>query len=610
MRKSNPMMSSLTYRSVSEWFAFQAAATPDAVAIVDEEERFTYAELDSWSNEVAKSLRVAGVDSECVVGLYTTRSVLFVVGALGILNSGAAYLPIDPDLPTERQSFLLNDCGAPLLVTEEKLAGRLVTGDRPEIVLNRERRPVNDMPRPVLEAMANPERLAYVIYTSGSTGIPKGVEVTQANLMNLIAWHQEAFSITPDDRATQLAGLGFDAAVWEIWPYLTAGASVHFVPEDIRTDPKQLRDWLVEHEITIGFVPTALAEMLLGLDWPSKASLRTMLTGADVLHRYPATHLPFQLVNNYGPTECTVVATSGIVRGIENCKQSPPIGRPIKNTSVYLLDENLQLVKNGDVGELYIGGKGVARAYRSRPDLTSERFISNPFDNGTGSRLYRTGDLAYALPDGQIAFVGRRDEQIKIDGHRIEPNEVVSNLQRHPSIQSACVIAREDTPGTKRLIGYVVPKPGAQVTETELRQFLEQALPYYMIPVVFVQMDLLPLTSNGKVDRTALPSPQISNILRDRRFVAPRTLLEKILAEIVQKLVGLDQVSIDDDFFSLGGHSLMAAELIIRLRDRFGVELPLKTVFESPTIAQLSTEIQKLMISRLESMSEEENQAV
>jgi amino acid adenylation domain-containing protein len=592
---------------VSEWFAFQAAATPDAVAIVDKEERFTYAEIASWSNEVAKSLCGAGVNSECVVGLYTTRSVLFVVGALGILNSGAAYLPIDPDLPADRQSFLLNDCGTPLLVTEEKLAGRLVTDDRSEIVLNRERRPMNDVPRPVPEATTNPERLAYVIYTSGSTGIPKGVEVTQSNLMNLIAWHQEAFAITPDDRATQLAGLGFDAAAWEIWPYLTAGASVHFVPEDVRTDPKQLRDWLVEREVTIGFVPTALAEMLLDLDWPSKASLRTMLTGADFLHRYPVAHLPFQLVNNYGPTECTVVATSGIVPAIENCKLPPPIGRPIKNTIVYLLDENLQLVKNGDVGELYIGGKGVARAYRNRPDLTSERFITNPFDNGlSSSRLYRTGDLAYALPDGQIAFVGRRDEQIKIDGHRIEPNEVVSNLQRHPSIQSACVVTREDTAGSKRLIGYLVPKPGAHFMETELRQFLGQALPQYMIPVVFVQMDSLPLTSNGKVDRTALPSPQISNILRDKRFVAPRTLLEKILAEIVQKLVGLDQVSIDDNFFDLGGHSLMAAELIIRLRDRFGVELPLKTVFESPTISRLSTAIEKLMISRLESMSEEE----
>ena len=606
MSKSIPMKSSETYGSVSEWFGSQAAATPDAVAIVDEEKRLTFSELDSLSGEVAKSLRRAGMDGECVVGLCTTRSASFVVGALGILKSGGAYLPIDPDLPADRQSFLLDDCAAPILVTEDKFAGRIARGERSMVVLNHKRQLLNDMPGSVSKAMANPERLAYVIYTSGQDGTPKGVEITQANLMNLIAWHQEAFAITPADRATQLAGLGFDAAVWEIWPYLTAGASVHFVPEGVRTDPRQLCDWLVNHEITIGFVPTVLAEMLLALDWPSKASLRTMLTGADTLHRYPAKHLPFQLVNNYGPTECTVVATSGIVPAIDNCKLPPPIGRPIKNTVVYVVDENLRQVTKGELGELYIGGNGVARGYRNRPDLTAERFISNPFADGMGSRLYRTGDLAYTLPDGQLAFVGRKDDQVKLDGYRIEPNEIVHTLEKHPSIQSAYVVAREDTPGTKRLIGYVVHKPGAQSTETELQQFLQQGLPSYMIPAAFVKMDMLPLTSNGKVDRNALPAPQVSNILRDTLLVAPRTLLEKALADIVKKLIGLDQVSVEDNFFDLGGHSLMAAQLIAKVRDRFGVELPLQMVFESPTIAQLSTAIQKLIISALESMSEED----
>src|ERR1700722_7834295 len=345
LRESIPIKSSPTYTSVSEWFGSQAAAAPDAVAIVDQEERLTYSELDSRSNAVAKSLRAIGMDSECVVGLCTTRSASFVVGALGILKSGAAYLPIDPDFPAERQSFLLDDCAVPILVTEEKLAGKIVTGDCSVVVLNYEVQHQNEMPRAIQGAMADSERLAYVIYTSGSTGVPKGVEVTQANLMNLIEWHQEAFAITPSDRATQLAGLGFDAAVWEIWPYLTAGASVHFIPDDVRTDPKRLRDWLVDHEITIGFVPTALAQVLLGLEWPSKVPLRTMLTGADALHRYPTPHLPFQLVNNYGPTECTVVATSGVVPATENCTLPPSIGRPIKNAVAYILDENLQQLK-------------------------------------------------------------------------------------------------------------------------------------------------------------------------------------------------------------------------------------------------------------------------
>jgi amino acid adenylation domain-containing protein len=608
LRKSIPSMPAHTYRSVSEWFGSQASATPDALAIVDQEKRLTYAQLDSQSNEVAKSLRAVGMDSECVVGLCTTRSASFVVGALGILKSGAAYLPIDPDLPAARQSYLLNDCSAPILVTEEKFAGRIARSERTVIVLNLEGQHQKDLPRSALDATADPERLAYVIYTSGSTGIPKGVEITQANLMNLIAWHQEAFEITPSDRATQLAGLGFDAAVWEIWPYLTAGASVHFIPDDIRTDPTRLRDWLVHHEITIGYVPTALAEVLLGLDWPSKVSLRTMLTGADALHRYPTTHLPFQLVNNYGPTECTVVATSGVVPATENCVLPPSIGRPIKNAIAYLLDENCQQLANGEQGELYIGGLGVARGYRNRPELTAEQFISNPFTDGTGSRLYRTGDLAYALADGQLIFVGRKDDQLKIDGYRIEPNEIVQNLERHPSVQSACILAMEDMSGSKRLVAYVVRKTGFQLRETELRQFLQRTQPSYMIPAIFVQMDALPLTSNGKVDRTALPSPEVSNILRDKPFLAPRTLLEKVVAEIVQKLVDLDQVGIEDNFFALGGHSLMAAELIAKLRARFGVDLPLQAVFEAPTIAQLSLELQKLIISKLELMSEEEAQ--
>jgi amino acid adenylation domain-containing protein len=604
MLKSVAVNSHPTYESVAKWFAHQAALTPDALAIVDDRERLTYADLDARSREVAVSLQFAGVSSESVVGLRTSRSVAFVIGALGILKSGAAYLPLDPDLPRERQSFQLSDCGAHILATEEEGTGRITITDH--LVTSSDGEGRHLAAAPSADAIAGPERLAYVIYTSGSTGAPKGVEVTQANLLNLIAWHQEAFAISPADRATQLAGLGFDATVWELWPYLTAGASVHFVPEDIRTDPMRLRDWLVTQEITIAFVPTPLTEMLLTLEWPLQVSLRALLTGADALHRYPPKHLPFQLVNNYGPTECTVVATSGIVPPTENCKLPPPIGRPIKNTSCYLLDEKLQEVATGEVGELYIGGAGVARRYRNRPDLTAERFISRPFGDGKPNRLYRTGDLAYLLSNGQLAFMGRADEQIKLSGYRIEPNEIVHALQRHPAIQSACVIAREDTSGAKKLVGYIVSKSGVRCTETELRQFLQQSLPSYMIPAVFVAMDRLPLTSNGKVDRSALPLPEESNVLRDGTHVAPRTPLEERLAAILSQFLGVGRISVEDNFFFLGGHSLMAAQLINRIRDCFSVELPLHTIFDAPTIATLSLEVEKALVAKLEAMSEEE----
>ena len=592
-----------TYRSVSEWFASQVAATPNALAVVDDQQHLTYGDLDSKANEIAISLQSLGVNSNSVCGLCTRHSVAFAIGALGILKSGAAYLPIDPDLPADRQSFQLDDCGAQVLVTEQKPA--TTSRNTCSVMMpDRQRQSSSDVSS-TSGGMTGAE-LAYVIYTSGSTGLPKGVEVTQANLLNLIVWHQTAFTVTPADRATQLAGLGFDAAVWELWPYLTRGASIHFVPEEARTDPIRLRDWLLAHEITITFIPTALAELLLDLDWPSQTPLRILLTGADVLHRYPPKRLPFQLVNNYGPTECTVVATSGVVPPIANCKVPPPIGRPIRGTCCYLLDEHLQQVGPGQVGELYIGGAGVARGYRNRPELTAERFVFNPFSDRGSDRLYRTGDLACRLSDGELAFVGRADEQIKLAGYRIEPNEIVHALQSHPAIQSACVIAREDTPGAKKLVGYVVSKLGPRCTESELRQFLQQRLPAYMIPAAFVLLERMPVNSNGKVDRSALPAPQSGNTLRDTPLIAPRTVLEDRLTAILSQLLGLDRISVEDNFFFLGGHSLMAAQLINKIRNSFSVDLPLQTVFETSTVAKLSLEIEKILVARLESMSEEE----
>jgi acyl-CoA synthetase (AMP-forming)/AMP-acid ligase II/acyl carrier protein len=342
------------------------------------------------------------------------------------------------------------------------------------------------------------------------------------------------------------------------------------------------------------------------LNWPKEAALRFLLTGADTLHQYPNTELPFQLVNNYGPTECTVVATSGRVFPKAQLNGLPAIGRPIANTTVYLLDENLQPVPEGASGEMYIGGRGVARGYLNRPDLTSKYFIRDPFSAEPGARLYKTGDLACRLSNGELAFLGRTDEQIKILGHRIEPNEIVAVLDRHPSIRSSVVIARGQGCCEKQLAAYIVLSDGNPPATGDLRTFLQSALPEYMVPSVFVRVDALPLTPNGKVDRGALPEPDPENTLRDDPFTAPSTPIEQRLAKILTGLLNLNEVSINDNFFLLGGHSLLGTQLIGKIRGAFGVELRLRTLFDTPTVAELSSEIERLIFARVESMSDDE----
>jgi amino acid adenylation domain-containing protein len=598
-----------SYRNVSSRFSSQALTNPSQIAVVQGDSQLTYGELEAKANQLAHWLRASGVQSETVVAICTSHSLNFIIAALGVWKAGGAYLPLDPDLPSARMLSLLSDAGVPILLTEQKLSREEFEENRYVMFLDCESHALNAMSRtPPDDSARHVDELAYVIYTSGSTGAPKGVEITHRNLLNLIEWHQDAFGVTSADRATQLASLSFDAAVWEIWPYLTVGASVHFVPENVRTAPDQLRDWLVDRAITIAFVPTMLAESLIALDWPSNASLRMMLTGADVLHRYPPAHLPFQLVNNYGPTECTVVTTSGIVPSVTNPIEPPSIGAPISKVQVYVLDHKLQPVDVEDLGELFIGGAGVSPGYRNRPDLTAERFIPNPLNTHDRDRLYRTGDMVRLLRDGQLQFVGRTDEQVKISGYRIELNEITHVLTKHPAIDCSSVMARQDASGHKKLVAYVVPKPDAKLTSAELRSFLQGQLPAYMVPAEFVRMDSLPMLPSGKIDRAALPQPDSTNLLTDTAFVAPRTPIEERMADVVAGLLGLDRVSVEDNFFMLGGHSLLGTQLIGRVRDAFGVELSLRTVFEASTIAQLSSEIEKLLLAQLEEMSDEEAQ--
>ena len=587
---------------VAELVAQQAAANPSGIAVSAGHEVLSYAELDRRANRLANYLRSVGVGRDVAVGLYLERSPAMVVTALAILKAGGAYIPLDPVQPPARLAFMLRDSEARVVVSTTELAQRLSAGSWQVVTLDGDSQKIAAQPETQPAVVVKPEDLAYIIYTSGSTGQPKGVELVHSGLSNLVAWHLRAFQVTSADRATSLAAMGFDGAVWELWPYLVSGASVHLPEERVRSDAKALRDWMVAQGITVSFAATAMAENLMQLDWPGTTALRFLLTGADTLKKYPSSRLPFVLVNNYGPTEGTVVSTSGVVAADSSANQPPSIGRPIDGVEIYILDDHQRPVTAGTAGEIYIGGAGLARGYRNRPDLTAERFIANPFSPEAGSRLYRTGDLARWLPDGQIAFLGRADEQVKIRGYRVEPSEIATVLGQHAAVRTSVVIAREDEPGEKELVAYVVLSPGAKLNAGELRDHLRKRLPDYMVPAEFVAIESVPLTANGKVDRAALPSSNGSR--HSEAYVGPRTAVEEELVKVLAPLLKLERVGVNDNFFLLGGHSLLGTQLIARISETFGVDLTLLKLFDHPTVAEMSLEIEDLILARVEGISE------
>ena len=587
-------------------FEEQVEKTPDAVAVEFANQQLTYRQLNVRANQVAHTLQGLGVGPEVLVGICVRRSLDLVVGLLGILKAGGAYVPLDPAYPNERLAFMLGDAQPKVLLTQQPLVTK-----RPQqtiVCLDDEQISKASTDNP--NSGVTPENLAYVVYTSGTTGKPKGVLVPHSGLLNLVFWHQRTFAVTASDRATQLAGIAFDALGWELYPYLTAGATVCLVEPEVLLSPEQLQAWLIRQQISISFLPTPLAERVLSLEWSEPVAVRVMLTGGDKLHSYPSASVPFEVVNNYGPTENTVVTTSGIVAA--NQTLSPHIGRPIANTQVYILDSSLQPVPIGVPGELYIGGAGLARGYLNRPELTAERFIPNPFENskfksessadlavsveeqlanpkGQNSKfncLYKTGDLVRYLPDGNIEYLGRLDHQVKIRGFRIELGEIEAVLAECPQVQQAVVVAREDTPGNQRLVAYVVPSQ-EKLTGTELRGTLGQKLPEYMVPAI-VFLSALPLTPNGKVDRRALPVLELNFT---EEFVPPRSPTQAVLAAIWAEVLGVKQVGVDDNFFELGGHSLLVTQVISRVRSALDVELPVQSLFTSPTIETLSQQI-------------------
>ena len=599
--------------SVHDLVQRHASATPGAIAVAAGEVKLTYGELESRANELASLLRSHGVAADVPVAVCMRRSPELVVAALGILKAGGAYVPLDPTHPAGRFSMLLDDSGTTVVLSQPDVAERLPSGKWRTIFLDKNGRVASKADPPASaagQASAHPDNLAYIIFTSGSTGRPKGVQITHGNLLNLISWHTRAFEITAADKATLHASPGFDASVWELWPYLAAGASVHVVPEDIRTTPEQLRDWIVSTGITITFLSTAMAESMIDLPWPAGTALRFLLTGADTLRRYSWPDLPFTFVNNYGPTECSVVATSGAVPVAVDTEALPPIGRPIDNAQAYVVDEHMNCLPAGEPGELLIGGAGVGRGYLNLPELTSQKFVPDPFSKAKGARLYRTGDLACILPDGQIAFLGRMDEQIKIRGYRIEPGEITAVLDRHPTVESSFVTALSEYSNEKRLVAYVVPRKNLPLSAVDLRDFLGQELPDYMVPSTFVRIEALPISPSGKVDRAALPQPTPENILDDAPFEEPQSQVESWLATFLVGLLGVPRVSRDDNFFNLGGHSLMGAQLIAKVQQTFDVELSLRRLFDHPTVREISAEIERLIQAKLDAMSEEEAQRI
>jgi len=561
-----------------------ALADPDGIALRHGPHALSKAAFIARARALAGHLLDRGVTPGSVVAVRLDRSFEQIIAGLAILSAGSAFMNIDPTDPAERANRLIHVGGAAAVITD-----RLHADDHEGIVIAVDDKQVHathapDRPLPEVGG----DDLAYIIHTSGSTGVPNGVEITHASLLHLIDWTNRTFSITSRDRTSHAHGLGFDAVIWELWPALAAGATIHIIDDVVRTSPELLRDALVEQQIDVAFAPTVLAEPLIALDWPMEAPLRFLLTGGDVLRAYPRKPLPFALVNNYGPAECTVQTTWGIVpmRVGDAADELPTIGRPIDGVQVYILDEHQRLVTAGAEGEIWIGGKSVGRGYRNQPELTARKFWPDPFSTEPAARMYRTGDRGRWLDNGEIAFCGRADRQVKIGGIRIELDEIALALQRHPSVGSALVDAVELPGRGKVLAAYVVPRTrrAPAPAPLDLRRFLYRTLPRNYIPSFFAVLDAMPLTRNGKIDRARLPKPQLPTAGTGER--RPLSLLETRVIEIMREALDLDTLGLDDNFFLLGGHSLVATRVIVRCRELLGVPIALRDLFEADSIGE------------------------
>lgn len=559
--------------TVHELFEKQAASIPDKQALVYKGAVMTYGQLNDKSNKLAGLLREKGVGTESIVPVMTTQSFEMFIGILGILKAGGAYLPIDPEYPQERIRYMLGDSGAGMLLAQSQLSESLELDVE---IINLDNEKIYERDALSVESIYSPSSLAYVIYTSGSTGKPKGVMVEHKSLINLCRWHNEYYEITDFDRSTKYAGFGFDASVWEIFPYLISGATIYIIGEDIKLDICELDKFYKENGITISFLPTQAGEQFANIHTGN--SLRALLVGGDKLKAYNQNN--FAIVNNYGPTENTVVTTSFVVdRHYDNI----PVGKPVYNTKVYIVGNNDCLQPVGVPGELCISGFGLARGYLNRPELTKEKFVACPFEEG--QRMYRTGDLARWLPDGNIEFLGRIDSQVKVRGYRIEIGEVENRLLEYEQILEALVELKEDAGGNKHICAYIISEK--EIDIRKLNAFLGEELPVYMIPVFYIRLTKMPITANGKVDRKALPVPDFSQIV-NKNTVAPRNETESRLLEIWCEELKLNNIGVTDNFFELGGHSILIMKIIARISNEFNTEVSFKEFTRNNTIEGLA----------------------
>ena len=582
-------------KCIHQLFEEQAERTPNNVALACEDRRLTYAELNARANQLANHLRTQGVRPEVRVGICMERCPEMIVGLLGILKAGGAYVPLDPAYPRQRLAFMLEDVRAPVLVTRRSVVEDGIAPGVRVVSLDL------DWDTIARESEANPvsgatdRNATYVIYTSGSTGSPKGVIVEHGGLVNAVNWLTKALELSARDRCLLKTPITFDAAGREIFPILMAGGTLVVAEADGHRDSRYIAETIRNEGITIlHCVPSFLRLLVEEPAFDALAALRAVMCGgealpAEVVMRFHQ-RSKAALYNVYGPTETIIDSAYGLCTS-DIADSTIPIGRPIPNATIYIADDMLRLVPIGVAGNLYIGGVGLARGYLNRPDLTAEKFIPDPFGAKPGARLYRTGDLARHLPDGSIEFLGRADHQVKIRGFRIELGEIESALRQHPAVRESIVVAEEDATGEKRLVAYVVGKRGLPPTSNELRNFLKAKLPEYMVPAAFVALEALPLTANGKVDRRALPASNRTRPELEKGFVAPRTPEEELVAEIWAQVLGLERVGIYDNFFELGGHSLLATQAVSRIREAFAVEIPLRRLFEVPTVAGLAESI-------------------
>jgi amino acid adenylation domain-containing protein len=580
-------MDTLSHISVQAWFEDQVRATPEAVAVVFDERRMTYAQLNIRANKLARRLEKLGVGPDKLVAVCMERSFDLIVVLLGILKAGGAYLPVDPALPRERQALMLDDAQPLVLITEQALQLEVPAVRGTVLVIEGERASMEGESGADAPHRVTPKNLAYVMYTSGSTGVPKGVEIPHDALVNFLASMQERPGLTAQDVLVAVTTFSFDIAGLEIFLPLVTGAKVIFLSRDDAADGFRVLHHLNTQNATVLQATPSTWRMLLDAKWAGNPNLK-MLCGGEALPKDLATQLLAkggELWNMYGPTETTIWSSAARITAED---ASISIGEPIANTQLYILDPHLQPVPMGVTGELHIGGLGLARGYRNRAELTAEKFVLDPFSGIPGSRLYKTGDVARLRAKGQIELLGRLDHQVKIRGFRIELGEIEARIAEHPGVKEVVVTAREDIPGRKQLVAYLVlhaESPAAPALP-DLRAFLEPKLPEYMVPAFFEVLAALPRTPNGKINRKALPAPKTQAVLPNRPYVAPRTPTEIKLAQIWEEVLGREKVGIEDNIFEIGGDSLLIFRIAARASEA-GLPISIRQFFLHRTIAEV-----------------------